>query len=115
MRALNFYSSHYHSQLVSRRKNCTIRNGDKSAKYREGDIVWITVGKRFSQRKKLYSAVIDRVDVKPLNELSAEDLQGESQSITNVDEMITFLRSMYDKNIMPSDMVSVVYFSEVVE
>lgn len=115
MRALNFYSSHYHSQLVSRRKSCTIRIGDKSAKYHEGDIVWITVGKRFSQRKKLYSAIIDRVDIKRINELTAEDLQGESQNITSIDEMITFLQSVYDQTLLPSDVISVVSFSEVIE
>jgi len=115
VRALNFYSSHYHSQLISRRKSCTIRSGDKSAKYHEGDIVWITVGKRFSQRKRLYSAVIDRIDIKLISELTSEDLQGESQNITSVDEMITFLHSIYDQTILPSDVISVVYFSEVIE
>ncbi|MDU2065651.1 MAG: ASCH domain-containing protein [Sporomusaceae bacterium] len=115
MRALNFYSSHYHSQLVSRRKICTIRLGDKSSKYQEGDLVWITVGKRFAPRKKLYPAVIDKVDTKPLNLLSLEELQGESQNITSADELITFLHSIYEKTLSPDDMVSVVYFSEVVE
>ena len=53
MKALNFYSSNYHVQLVCRRKSCTIRFGDKRSKYQEGDIVWVTVGKRFHQRKKI--------------------------------------------------------------
>ena len=41
MRALNFYSSTYHNQLICRRKTCTIRMGDKTDKYAEGDIVWV--------------------------------------------------------------------------
>ena len=35
--------------------------GDKTEKYAEGDIVWVTVGKKFAQKKKIYTAMIDRV------------------------------------------------------
>jgi hypothetical protein len=115
MRALNFYSSNYHSQLVCRRKTCTIRLGDKTNKYSEGDIVWVTVGKRFSQKKKIYTAVIDRVLVKPIQQLNADDLQGENPDLTNVDELLIFLRSIYDKPLTPMDTVTVVYFSEIIE
>ena len=115
MRALNFYSSTYHSQLVCRRKNCTIRMGDKTEKYAEGDIVWITVGKKFAQKKKIYTAMIDRVIVKQLSELTHDDLQGENPDIENISEVITFLESVYNKKIQPSNLVSVVYFSEIIE
>ena len=115
MRALNFYSSTYHSQLVCRRKNCTIRMGDKTEKYAEGDIVWITVGKKFAQKKKIYTAMIDRVIVKQLSELTHDDLQGENPDIENISEVIAFLESVYNKKIQPSNLVSVVYFSEIIE
>ncbi len=115
MRALNFYSSNYHSQLVCRRKTCTIRLGDKTHKYAEGDIVWVTVGKRFSQKKKIYTAAIDRVLVKPICQLTAEDLAGENPDLANVDDLLVFLRSIYDKPLTLNDTVTVVYFSEIIE
>jgi hypothetical protein len=115
MRALNFYSSNYHSQLVCRRKTCTIRLGDKTHKYSEGDIVWVTVGKRFAQKKKIYTAVIDRVLFKPIAQLTIDDLQGENPDITCVDDLVNFLQSVYSKTLTPSDTVTVVYFSEVIE
>ncbi|MEG6586039.1 ASCH domain-containing protein [Dendrosporobacter sp. 1207_IL3150] len=115
MRALNFYSSNYHNQLVCRRKTCTIRRGDKSTKYQDGDIVWVTVGKRFAPKKKIYTAVIDRVLVKPISELTIQDLQGENPDITSIDDIIEFLESIYDRTLAPSDIVTVVYFSEIIE
>jgi hypothetical protein len=115
MLALNFYSSNYHNQLVCRRKKCTIRLGDKTHKYGEGDIVWITVGKRFATKKKIYTAVIDRVLVKPISELTIHDLQGENPDITSVDDLLIFLQSIYDKSLTSCDTVTVIYFSEVIE
>lgn len=115
MKALNFYSSNYHSQLVCRRKICTIRLGDKTSKYEEGDIVWVTVGKRFSQKKRIFTAAIDRVLVKPIAQLTMDDLQGENPDLTSVDDLIAFLQSVYNKALTSSDIVTVVYFSEIIE
>lgn len=115
MRALNFYSSNYHSQLVCRRKICTIRLGDKTHKYAEGDIVWVTVGKRFAQKKKIYTSVIDRVLVKPICQLTMEDLQGENPDLTSIQDLLLFLKSIYDKPLTDTDTVTVVYFSEIIE
>ncbi|MPM75417.1 hypothetical protein SDC9_122410 [bioreactor metagenome] len=115
MQALNFYSSKYHMQLVDRRKTCTIRRGDKRNKYQEGNIIWVTVGKRFAQKKKIYTAMIDRVLVKPISELTKEDLQGENPEITSIDDLVEFLESIYDRTLALSDIVTVVYFSEIVE
>ena len=115
MRALNFYSSNYPRQLVCRRKTCTIRLGDKSHKYTEGDIVWVTVGKRFAPRKKIFTAVLDRVLVKPIAQLTLEDLQGENPDLTSTEELLNFLQSIYEKALTPGDTVTVVYFSEIME
>ena len=115
MRALNFYSSNYHNQLLSRRKTCTIRLGDKTQKYAEGDIVWVTVGKRFSQKKRIFTAMLDRVLVKSISQLTLGDLQGENPDLTNVDDLVLFLQAIYKKPIAMSDTVTVVYFSEITE
>ena len=47
MFALNFYSEVYADALLRGRKGATIRLGDKSDKYRSGQIVWITAGRRY--------------------------------------------------------------------
>ena len=115
MRALNFYSSTYLNQLICRRKTCTIRMGDKTDKYAEGDIVWVTVGKKFAQKKKIYTAMIDRVLVKNISELTQDDLKGENPDIDSIKAIVPFLESIYNKKIQESDTVSVVYFSEIIE
>src|SRR3954469_20607055 len=78
MFALNFYSDLYGDILRNNRKTVTIRLGDKSEKYKTGMIVWITVGPRFGRRQKLYSAILDRVEVKTIAELSPRDIERES-------------------------------------
>jgi hypothetical protein len=66
MYALNFYSPMVVDQLRSRRKTATIRVGDKSAKYKKGMVVQVLVGARYGPREKIFDAVIDKVDVKPM-------------------------------------------------
>jgi hypothetical protein len=115
LKAINFYTSNYHSHLVCRKKSCTIRLGDKTHKYAEGDIVWVTVGQRFAQKKKIYTAVIDRVLVKPINQLDLDDIQGENPDMASADELQNFLETIYEKALAPSDTVTVIYFSEIIE
>ena len=115
MKALNFYSSTYHGILVLRRKNCTIRRGDKTSKYQEGDLVWVTYGDRFRTRRKVFAAVIDRVEVKKLAELTTDDLRGEDPDMKSVAEAAAFLTRVYGRPVGPEEKVSVIYFSEVSE
>jgi hypothetical protein len=115
MKALNFYSSVYHGFLVNRNKSCTIRLGDKTAKYEDGDVVLVTYGDKFRQRKKVYTAVIDQVVVKPLSELTQEDLQGENPEMKSPQDAVEFLGQIYKSPITLDSVVTVVHFSEVVE
>ncbi|MGH2406064.1 MAG: hypothetical protein ACRDGN_16630, partial [bacterium] len=46
MYALNFYSSLFADSLRQGVKTVTIRLGNKMDKYRDGQVVWITVGRR---------------------------------------------------------------------
>ena len=66
---LNFYSPVFVDQLRSGRKTATIRLGDKSRKYKRGQVVWITIGYRHQPREKIFAAVIDDVEVKKVAEL----------------------------------------------
>ncbi|MFZ5816253.1 MAG: RNA-binding protein [Bacillota bacterium] len=115
MKALNFYSSVYHGFLVSRDKSCTIRLGDKTEKYHDGDVVLVTYGDRFKPRKKVYTAVIDMVKVKTIRELTLEDLQGENPEMKTPEDAVEFLGQIYKSPITLDSTVTVVHFSEIVE
>jgi len=62
--ALNFFSPAFIDQLKRGRKTATIRLGDKARKYERGQLVWITVGQQHSPKEKIFSAIIDDVEVK---------------------------------------------------
>ncbi|MBN8689216.1 MAG: ASCH domain-containing protein [Armatimonadetes bacterium] len=115
MFALNFYSELYEEVLRTGRKTATIRLGDKSDKYQTGMIVWITLGPRFGRRQKLYSAIIDRVEVKPISELSPRDIERESPEVRSQDEIITLMSRIYGEFITPAHLCTVIYFSRVDE
>jgi len=115
LRALNFYSSVYHVNILAGEKHCTIRLGDKTSKYAVGDLVWVTHGDRFRPRKKLCTAVLDKVTVKTVSELTPEDLQGENPDMKTIDDAMDFLKEIYMREISPDELVTVIYFSEVVE
>ena len=115
MKALNFSSSVYHASLLAREKRCTIRLGDKSDKYREGDIVWVTYGNRFERRYRVFTAVLDRVDVKLVRELTRGDIKAESPDMNTMDDVVRFLEAIYDRRVSPDDTVTVIYFSEILE
>jgi hypothetical protein len=113
--ALNFYSPVVEGQLRSGRKSATIRLGDKSRKYQRGQIVWITVGQHHSPRQKLFSAVIDDVDVKRVRDLSPRDIEHDNPEFRRLEEITGFLRQIYGRDIEHEDTVTVIRFSQVVE
>jgi len=113
--ALNFFSPAFVDQLKRGRKTATIRLGDKSRKYQRGQIVWITVGYQHSPRQKLFSAVIDDVEVKRVRDLSPRDIEHDNPEFRRVDEMTGFLRQIYGREVEHEDTVTVIRFSQVVE
>lgn len=115
MFALNFYQDLYGDLLRNNRKSVTIRLGDKADKYQTGMIVWVTVGPRFGRRQKLYSAILDRVEVKPLSELSPRDIERENPEFRTHDDVLGMLNRIYGDFILPDQLVTVIYFSRVDE
>ncbi len=113
MYALNFYSPIVESQLRSGRKSATIRLGDKSGKYKKGMIVAVLAGARFGPRKKVFDAVIDKVEVKTLGELSPNELEHDNPEIRRVEDMAQFLGSLYNRDVAEKDVVTVIRFSEI--
>lgn len=114
MYALNFYSPIVADQLRTRRKTATIRLGDKSAKYKKGMVVQVLVGMRFGPREKIFEAVIDKIEVKPLGELSPREIERENPEVRRPEEMATFLSQLYNREITADDTVTVIHFSEIV-
>jgi len=115
MFAINFYSEAYADMLRKGRKTATIRLGDKSDKYRSGQLVWITVGRRYGMRQKLFTAIIDSVTVKPVSELTPREVEKESPELRRVEEIISLLSRIYDRPVTVEDLVTIVQFSRVVE
>jgi hypothetical protein len=113
MYALNFYTDLYGDVLRNNRKTATIRLGDKSDKYKTGMIVWITVGPRFGRRQKLYCAILDRVEVKTIAELSPRDIEREGPELRTHEDVMEVLTRVYGDFITPQSVVTVIYFSRV--
>jgi hypothetical protein len=112
---LNFYSPVFVDQLRSGRKTATIRLGDKSRKYKRGQVVWITVGYRHQPREKIFAAVIDDVEVKKVAELSPRDIEHDNPEFRRRDETVQFLEKIYTRSIGEEDTVTVIRFSQIVE
>ena len=111
--ALNFYSPVVADQLRSGRKTATIRLGDKSAKYKKGMVVQVLAGARFSPRHRIFDAVIDKVEVKPLHELSPREIEHDNPEIRRPEEMSRFLSQLYNRDVTPDDLVTVIRFSAI--
>src|SRR4249919_4246594 len=109
--ALNFFSPAFIDQLKRGRKTATIRLGDKSRKYQRGQIVWITVGYQHSPREKIFTAVIDDVEVKRVRDLSPRDIEHDNPEFRRTEEMVHFLEQIYGRKIDLDDTVTVVRFS----
>ena len=112
--ALNFYSPMVADQLRSHRKTATIRLGDKSAKYKKGMIVTVLVGVRYGQREKVFDAVIDKVEVKQLRELSPREIEHDNPEIKRTDKMARFLGQLYNRDVGEDETVTVIRFSQII-
>jgi hypothetical protein len=113
MYALNFYSPMVADQLRQKRKTATIRLGDKSAKYKKGMVVQVLVGVRYGVREKIFDAVIDKVEVKTLGELSPREIEHDNPEIRRTEEMASFLGALYNREVSEQDTVTVIRFSQI--
>jgi hypothetical protein len=113
MYALNFYSPMVADQLRTGRKSATIRLGDKSGKYKKGMIVQVLCGSRYSPRERIFDAVIDKVEVKTLGELSPREIEHDNPEIRRTDEMARFLSQLYNRDVALEDVVTLIRFSQI--
>ena len=110
---LNFYSAVFVDQLKRGRKTATIRLGDKSRKYQKGMIVSVLAGARFSPRQHIFDAVIDKVEVKTIAELSPNEIEHDNPEIRHTDELCRFLGQLYNRDVTETDTVTVIRFSAI--
>ena len=111
--ALNFYSPIVEPQLRSHRKTATIRLGDKSRKYQKGMIVSVLCGARFGPRQHVFDAVIDKVEVKTLGELSPNEIEHDNPEIRDAEGLARFLGQLYNRDVGEEDTVTVIRFSAI--
>ena len=115
MYVLNFYSPVFVDQLKRGRKTATIRLGDKSTKYKKGQVVLITVGFQHSPRERIFEAVIDAVEVKRVDELSPRDIEHDNPEFRRLEETTHFLEQIYGRTVEKDDVVTVVRFSAIMD
>ena len=113
MYALNFYSPLVADQLRSGRKSATIRLGDKSGKYKKGMVVRVLCGVRFSVREHVFDAVIDKVEVKTIAQLSPHEIEHDNPEIRHTDELCRWLGQLYNREISDGDTVTLIRFSAI--
>jgi hypothetical protein len=113
MYALNFYSPMVADQLRTGRKSATIRLGDKSGTYKKGMIVQVLCGNRYSPRERIFDAVIDKVEVKTLGELSPREIEHDNPELRRVDELARFLSQIYNRDVVEDDVVTLIRFSQI--
>jgi hypothetical protein len=111
--ALNFYSPVVEAQLRTHRKTATIRLGDKSRKYHKGMVVSVLVGARYGPRQHIFDAVIDKVEVKQLGDLSPREIEHDNPEIRRAEDMATFLAQLYNRDVTVEDTVTVIRFSAI--
>ena len=76
-------------------------------------IVQVLCGARYSPRERIFDAVIDKVEVKTLDELSPREIEHDNPEIRRTDEMAHFLSQLYNRDIAAEDVVTVIRFSQI--
>ncbi|HEV2356802.1 MAG TPA: ASCH domain-containing protein [bacterium] len=113
MLALNFYSPLLAAALRDGTKTLTVRLGDKRDKYRDGQIVWVTVGHKYGTRQRIFTAVIDRVDTKLLRDVSPREIAKDNPAAREHTDLLEFLSTIYSRRVGLEDTVTLIHFSRI--
>jgi hypothetical protein len=76
-------------------------------------VVRVLCGVRFSPREHVFDAVIDKVEVKTLGELSPREIEHDNPEIRRPDEMASFLGQLYNRDVEADALVTVIRFSQI--
>ena len=58
--------------------------------------------------------MIDRVEVKPLGELSPREIEHDNPEIRRLDELARWMGQLYDREVSEDDTVTVIRFSQII-
>jgi hypothetical protein len=61
----------------------------------------------------VFDAVIDKVEVKRLMELSPREIEHDNPEIRRPEDMASFLGQLYNRDVTEEDMVTLIRFSEI--
>ena len=71
------------------------------------------VGARYGPREKIFDAVIDKVEVKTLEDLSPREIEHDNPAIRRPEEMAEFLGQLYNREVGGDHAVTVIRFSAI--
>ncbi len=77
-------------------------------------IVTVLCGVRYGQRERVFDAVIDKVEVKPLAELSPREIEHDNPELRRPEELAHFLSQLYNREVTEEAIVTVIRFSQIV-
>ena len=77
--------------------------------------MWVTVGHRHGPRQRIFTAIIDQIDVKPVRELTQREIERDNPEFRLVEDTLHFLSHIYSREVGLDDTVSVIHFSEIIE
>jgi hypothetical protein len=76
-------------------------------------IVSVLVRARFGPRQHGFEAVIDKVEVKTIGELSPNEIEHDNPEIRHTDELCRFLGQLYNREVTVDNTVTVIRFSAI--
>ena len=79
----------------------------------KGMIVQVLCGNRYSPRERIFDAVIDKVEVKALGELSPREIEHDNPELRRVDELAHFLSQLYNRDVGSDDVITLIRFSQI--
>ena len=75
----------------------------------------MTLGQRFGRRYKLFTAILDSVEVKAIKDLTPRDLQRENPEFRTKEDVTALLSRVYDRPVVEESLITIIYFSPVDE
>ncbi len=105
--ALNFYP-YYREVVESRKKHLTIRLANKADRFKEGQIVRLTLGWDERTAEKVARARIEQVRIAKIGELTKDDLTGESPDCSRPEAIKYVLSSIYRTIVGDDDEVTLI-------
>jgi len=109
MEILNFHHS-YEKEIINKTKNTTIRLGEKTDKYKDGQQVMITVIKHDFRQDKIGEAIIEKCYTKQIKDLLQEDVEGESDDVNSKEKLKLALNKLHGLPIGNNTVVTVIKF-----